>query len=175
MLAVAGKTEPTVEAIAMSFIAEVAEGKNNRMEQAEKFNLLDFFWKGLERQHSYLSDAPSIEDFVKALFQTQSSTFLPREKARLNREAIVFVKRWKDSARFQQLFEHFSRQLAGEWQVEKWLETMNADPLADQDLFELIGQKILSELKKGVLSETTSLQEARALIEQWKQKYWYPK
>jgi uncharacterized protein (TIGR02687 family) len=173
MLAVVTKSDPTLEALLMSFISEAAEGKNNQIEQAGKYNLLHFFWKELARRFNYDPEAPSIQDFVKAVFQTQSSTFLPREKARLNREAIVFLKRWKDSARNQESFKYFSEKLAHEWKVEKWLENLSAKDLEEADLFELIDQKILADIKQGILSDLLTYSDANAIIERRRQKYWY--
>lgn len=175
LLAVIGKTEPQLERLLMSLIAEAADGKTVQIDQVEKFGLADFLWQETKREYGYTSESPSVDDLVKALFQSQSSSFLPREKPRLGREAIVFLQRWKDSAANQIHFEYFSNRLAREWSLSKQLETLGLKELAGADLYELIDQKILSDLKQGVLSDTISFQEAQALIRQREQKYWYSK
>lgn len=175
LLAVVAKTEPVLEAILMNLIGELATGKEGQLEQIEKYKLADFLWQELERQYGYSSESRTVLDFVKALFLTEASVFLPNQKARLNRESVVFMRRWKDSARNRLSFEHFSNRLAKEWDMEKDLATVTAEDLAEADLFEMIDQKILTDLRQGILSGTIPLQNANELIAQREQKYWYEK
>lgn len=173
MLAVIARTEPQLDLILLSFISEAAEGKDQRIDLVEKFQLSKFLWREAAWRYGYEAESPSIIDFIKALFQTQSSTFLPREKPRLKSEAVVFMQRWKDSTSNRSSFEHFSAKLSEEWQISKSLEPLSMQALAGADLFELIDKKLLSILKQGILSGTINSQEAQLLIKQREQKYWY--
>lgn len=54
-------------------------------------------------------DTPTVLDVAKALLQTETSPLLERETPWLNNEALVFMKRWKDSASRKAAFEYCSK------------------------------------------------------------------
>lgn len=124
MLAVCANSEPRIDAVVECLLQELAEGEpridTNGHEKGEKYRLIErskldgYLWEQLKRYYGYDSSEPSIRDFVIQLFKDCyfQNFDLPLENKigvnscplvvqRLTGDALVFLKRWKDSRLFR--------------------------------------------------------------------------
>jgi len=91
----------------------------------------------------------------------------------LSADAIVFLKRWKDSRQFAESFEKLSHSCAEILNIEQDLHNRDFHQLIELDYFLLIDQKILSDLVHQLISRTISLSDITATIYQRRTCHWY--
>lgn len=93
----------------------------------------------------------------------------------MSSDALVFLKRWKDSRQFETAFETLSEDCAEAIGIEQDLEKRDFRELIELDYFSLIDKKILSELVRAVSSRTVSSGEVALWVRQRRQARWYTK
>lgn len=174
MLAVCVGSEPRLDVMLEALLADVAEGADTRMKLIERSGLSEFLWERMKRAYGYASEQPGLRDFVIELFKTCFFAHIePEYKARLSAEAQVFIQRWKDSRAHSQRFENLSDECAAILQIDEKLQAIDYRTLMDLDYFELIDQKILSDLVRDVVARTVSAQEVEQCVRQRRQGHWF--
>ncbi len=171
MLSVLVREEPALESCLLALLAELAEGGADKWQAVGKFGLDSFFWDAIARVYDYRSDNPSLLDFAIEVFVAAAPC---GRTPTLGREARVFLGRWKDSNRYRGVFENLSKRLEGDLKVAKSLNDIEGyAPIQDQDAFEAIEQKIIVELRDGLLQDRTGTEAIKAVIDRRERSYWY--
>lgn len=173
MLSVICREEPTIEACLLALLTELVEEKDEKLQAITKYGLAEFFWDTIARQYDYRSDSPTVLDFAIEAFVTAA----PCGKAvTLGQEAKVFVGRWKDSNRYRGVFEQLSSRLESDLGIKSQLHSIDGyAELLDADVFEAIDQKVIVELRDGILGGQISFDGLRNVIERRETSYWYSK
>lgn len=172
MLAVCCIAEPRLDEILESLLAELAEKTDDKISLVQRSELDTFLWQRLGRTFGYQSQSPGIQDFAIELFK--SCYILGFDQpAMLTNDAMVFLKRWKDSLSHHLAYEKLSAEYAVLLNIEQDLEKQDIRKLADLDLFRLIDQKILSDLARQLLERTITPAECSALIRQRRRTHWF--
>ena len=177
MLAVCtGADDSHVDSILQNLLSELADNSNktDRMNLVKKCELEDFLWEQLRRAYGYSSDTPGVQDFAIELFKSCYAMETGGEIA-LSNEAVVFLKRWMDSYKHRSSFEQHSKRCAGILPIEENLQDQEIKALIDLDYFELIDQKILSELSRAVMAQTISAGECKQIVRRRRNTHWYEK
>ncbi len=172
ILAVCTSSDPRIDDILENLLAESANKKNNKLKLVESCGLDNFLWNRLEVCYGYTSDSPGIRDFTIQLFKSCYEMSLGNE-SELNPDALVFLKRWKDSIKQQTAFEILSKECAEILCIENDLQQRDISSLVENDYFELVDRKILSDLVKNVVDQTISVKDRESLIRQRKAGHWY--
>jgi uncharacterized protein (TIGR02687 family) len=148
-------------------------------------HLVDFFWQQLERSYAYQSDCsrkrePSLKDFVISLFGWSYYQSLSAhgkvnqpDLVALNSDALVFLKRWKDSRTYQKAFESLSSECASILNIEADLNQREVQELIELDYFKLIDQKIISGLVRAVEERTLSAGDITLWCRQRRMTHWF--
>lgn len=166
-------TPPDAEAMLLELLSEAAGGQEQPgFQDLEKYALLPPLWEALRRRFGYQHESPSILDVAKALFQTETSPLLERETPRLNNDALVFMKRWKDSASKKEAFEWFSRRFAEEWHVQDWVMDSPVQDLLDYDTYEAFDQQIIRQIRDNLLSDQPDYKKMLGYINRRRFTYW---
>ena len=179
MLAVCCGAEPRLDVILETLLAELAEGQEKKMGLIQQCGLESFLWEQLQRYFGYDSETKSIRDFVIELFQScygrevVSDQFSVFSKQSLNSEAVIFLKRWKDSMRHHVAFEKLSEECADVLGIEQDLQGRDYKSLIDVDYFRLIDLKIISELVRSITEKTINTGECTVLVRNRRQSHWY--
>ena len=174
MTAVCAKADPRLDDILETLLAELAEDRDEKMRLIERCDLELFLWERAERAFGYRSETPGIRDFAITLFQSVYAAGVGDEAGNaLTNDAVVFLKRWKDSVRYQDDFATLSAECAEILAIEQDLEGRDYRQLIDLDVFELIDRKILSGLVRDVVNRTISSDTCTRLIHQRRQTAWY--
>ncbi|MBJ2270109.1 BREX-1 system phosphatase PglZ type A [Pseudomonas sp. MF6772] len=174
MLAVCAGNEPRLDVILENLLGDLAAGKDVRIKLIESSGLNTYLWEQVKRAYGYSSEQPGLHDFVIELFKTCFMLGIdPAFKARLSAEALVFLKRWKDSRSHEQSFETLSEQCAAVLQIDDKLQTLDWRSLLELDYFELVDRKILSELVRAVVGRTVTAQEVEQWVRQRRQSHWF--
>ncbi|MBL7174167.1 MAG: BREX-1 system phosphatase PglZ type A [Desulfobacteraceae bacterium] len=172
MLAVCCEVEPRVDMILESLLDELSNDRDDRFRMLSRCGLESFLWGQLERVYGYASETKGVQDFAIGLFKSCYEAELGKP-ARLAGEAMVFLRRWKDSIRHCPAFEKLSEACANILSIEQDIQKRDFRALADMDYFRLIDQKIISDLVRVVAERTLGHGECAALIRNRRQSHWY--
>jgi uncharacterized protein (TIGR02687 family) len=94
-------------------------------------------------------------------------------QVKLTGDAMVFLKRWKDSRQFEGGFETLSGECAEVLGIEQDLAKRDFRELIELDYFRLIDQKIISDLVRAVAARTASSGDVAIWVRQRRQGHWY--
>lgn len=172
MLAVCAASEPRMDSVLEDLLQELAEGRDDKIKLISRCTLDGFLWEQLTRCYGYPSDEPSIRDFAIELFKSCYAMGTDGQ-VNLTGDALVFLKRWKDSRQFESCFETLSAECADVLNIEQDLAKRDLTELIELDYFRLIDQKIISDLVRAVASRTLSSGDVTLWIRQRRQGHWY--
>lgn len=179
MLAVCAGAEPRMDAVVEQLLVEISADHT----PAEKFKLLQrckldgFLWEQMRRLYGYESSTPGVKDFIIQLFKDCYFRNFTDDRLSttesLSSDALVFLKRWKDSRRFETCFETLSDECADVLGIEQDLDKRDFRELIELDYFELIDKKIISDLVRAVASRTVSNADVTLWVRGRRQGHWY--
>ncbi|MHC1730360.1 MAG: BREX-1 system phosphatase PglZ type A [Syntrophobacteraceae bacterium] len=172
MLAVCAASEPRMDTILESLLAELAEKRDEKFKLVSRCGLDAFLWEQMNRCYGYTSDTPGIRDFVIELFKSCYGMGTDGQ-VRLTGDALVFLKRWKDSRQYEAAFETLSGECAEILNIKQDLGERDFRNLIELDYFRLIDQKILSDLVRSVAARTVSAGDVALWVRQRRQGHWY--
>lgn len=172
MLAVCVGSEARMDTVLENLLQELADGREEKIKLIDRCSLDDFLWEQLSRHYGYQSVEPSIRDFVIELFKSCYAIGTDDLSA-LNGDALVFLKRWKDSRQFENCFESLSFECAELLGIEHDLSKRDFRQLIELDYFRLIDQKIISDLVREVAARTVSSGDVTIWVRQRRQSHWY--
>ncbi|MBN2373124.1 BREX-1 system phosphatase PglZ type A [bacterium] len=191
MLAVCAGSDARMDAVVENLLAELADGRDEKIKLIGRCALDGFLWEQMKRAYGYESSMPGMKDFVIQLFkecyyrEVDSDKWIGNSKEKrktndsspttnhLSNDALVFLKRWKDSRRFERSFETLSGQCAEHLGIEQDLAKRDFRDLIALDYFRLIDQKIINDLVRGVASRTVSSGDVMLWVRQRRQSHWY--
>ena len=172
LLAVCAGAEPRLDVILEALLAELAEGSEERIRLIGRCALDDFLWKQMLRSYGYQSATAGLRDFVIELFKS-CYAMGTHGTPKLVAEALVFLKRWKDSRQYAASFEVLSEQCADALGIEQDLDRRDFRELLKLDYFELIDRKTIINLVEGVANRTLSAGDVALWVRQRRQGHWY--
>jgi len=172
MLAVCAGSEPRMDSVVETLLQQLAEERDDGIRLIERCGLDSFLWEQLTRFYGYEASEPSLRDFVIELFKSCYAMGTDGE-VKLTGDALVFLKRWKDSRQFEQGFETLSAECAGVLGIEQDLGKRDFRELVELDYFRLIDQKIISDLVRAVVGRTVTSGDVALWVRQRRQGHWY--
>lgn len=172
MLAVCVGSEPRMDAVVENLLQELADGRDEKVKLVGRCGLEDFLWEQMTRCYGYKSDEPGVRDFVIELFKSCYAMGTDGQ-VKLTGDALVFLKRWKDSRQFEGGFETLSRECSEVLGIEQELGKRDFRALIELDYFRLIDQKIISDLVRAVSSRTVSSGDVALWVRRRRQGHWY--
>lgn len=172
MLAVCAGSEPRMDSVVETLLQQLAEERDDGIRLIERCGLDSFLWEQLTRFYGYEASEPSLRDFVIELFKSCYAMGTDGE-VKLTGDALVFLKRWKDSRQFEQGFETLSAECAEVLGIEQDLGKRDFRELVELDYFRLIDQKIISDLVRAVVGRTVTSGDVALWVRQRRQGHWY--
>ena len=172
MLAVCAKSEPKMDTVVESLLQDLANDKDEKMSLISRSALDGFFWEQMNRYYGYKSAEPSIHDFAIELFKS-SYAMATDGQVKLSNDALVFLKRWKDSRQYQDSFEMLSDKFSADLDIRDDLSSRDFKQLIDIDYFRLIDNKIISALANAVLQSDFTAEQIAVWIRQRRQSHWF--
>lgn len=172
MLAVCTGSEPRMDAVVETLLQELADGRDEKIKLIGRCSLDGFLWEQMTRCYGYKSDEPGIRDFAIELFKSCYAMGTDGQ-VKLTGDAMVFLKRWKDSRQFEGGFETLSGECAEVLGIEQDLAKRDFRELIELDYFRLIDQKIISDLVRAVAARTASSGDVAIWVRQRRQGHWY--
>ncbi len=172
MLAACAGADARLDSILEHLLHEYADGHQEKRTLIERANLSSFLWEQVEKTYGYQSDNPGLYDFTIELFKSCYAMGTDGD-VRLNTEALVLLKRWKDSRQHERAFEKLSGECAKVLSIENDLGQRDLRELVELDYFELIDRKVLSDLVAGVLARTMTAGQCTQMIRQRRSSHWF--
>jgi uncharacterized protein (TIGR02687 family) len=172
MLAVSANANPRVDSILENLLKDYAAETTTTYSLIERSNLSVFLWNQVKSYYGYRSDNAGVKDFIIELFESCFAMRL-NKTATLNDEALLFFERWKDSSQHRETFAKLSEECADILSLKEDLVQRDYRDLLEIDYFELIDQKILSNLVKDVQGRTISIGECTNYIRERRRSRWY--
>jgi uncharacterized protein (TIGR02687 family) len=172
MLSVCTGSEPRIDSILESLCHELASNEDKRFRLIKTCALDDYLWEQMERAYGYSSEQPGILDFVIELFKS-CYAMGTGGAVKLNGDALVFLRRWKDSRQYEKAFEILSTRCADILRIEQDLMSRDFREVIELDYFRLIDQKIISDLIGVIHEQTVSTNDVSTWVRQRRQSHWY--
>ncbi len=173
MMAVCVASEPRLDVILESLLEELAVDKEEKIKLVQRAGLEKFLWNQVEKLYGYRSETSSVRDFAIELFKSCYGREVGQADS-MGTEAVIFLKRWKDSIRHKESFERISNECAEILGVKKDLQQRDYSMLMDMDYFRLVDMKIISDLVRAVTDRTISAGECAMIVRNRRQSHWYP-
>ncbi len=171
MLAVLFNTDNVSLISFLQIHASAFNDENERYDrELERYNLKNYYWKEISRKYGYNNETPAIYDFLLEVF---NNNFSIGKKTGIAKESKILIGMWKDSISYQQAYRKLSQRIADDLKIESALNAVRVDDIIQDDLFELIDKRIISELAHLICEETISNERLSQLIKQRENKYWY--
>ncbi len=146
------------------------DGNERYNRELERYNLNIFYWNEIARKYGYNYEQPAIYDFLIEIF---NNNFSVGKRTGIAKESKILISMWKDSISYKDAYRSLSQKVADDLKIESTLNDASIDDIIDDDLFELIDQKIISELAKLICDETISGDRLNQLVKKRENKYWY--
>lgn len=172
MLGVCAGAEPRLDEVLEALLDELAAGKDERIRLIEKVRLDELLWKETERAYGYTSAARGVRDLAITLFQAGYAAGLG-QRTFLKPDALVFLRRWKDSASHRDSFDALSAEAARVLNVNADLQNRSAPALSELDLYESIDRKILSDLARAAAARSISVEEVEEIVRKRSRTHWF--
>lgn len=172
MLAVCAQSEPRLDAVLEKLLEGHALEEEARIVLITESGLDVFFWEQVQRHYGYQSSIPGVYDFALELFKS-CYAMMVEGSSRLNTEALVFMKRWKDNRLHSVVFEMLSGACAEDLNVEADLNTRKMADLADIDYYDLVDLRITRELIQALADRSIPPGEVSDVIRKRRSGYWF--
>ncbi len=172
MLAVCAGAEGALDTVIEELLAELADERDDAMRLIERSSLTEFFWKQVENTYGYVSDAPDFEDFAITLFQSCYARALG-EDGKLNGEALLVFRRWKNNRLGAKAFETLSGKYQEILRIPEDVQERDIKALRAIDHFEEIDRQIIRSLVREMASQTVSSAEVLKTVRERRQSHWY--
>ena len=173
MLAVSTGAEGALDTVIEALLGELAEGRDDAMRLMERSGLTAFFWKQVENAYGYVSDEPDFMDFAITLFQSCYRRTLG-EDSKLNGEALLVFRRWKNNRLGAKAFETLSGKYQDTLRIADDVQDRDIKALRAIDHFEAIDRQIIRSLVSEMASQTVSSADVLKITRERRQSHWYP-
>lgn len=162
----------TIGAFLRSYASRFVNKKHGELEkELDRFNLREEFWAEVSKNYGYLNLTPDIYDFLVEAFQKCFSPL--QSKSSVNKEAQILVNGWKDTLSFQTDFHQLSQKIQHDLDIEQLLNTVDLSQVIEDDIFELIDRRVVSELSRKLLDGSVDRNELVKVIKIRELRHWF--
>ena len=172
MLAVCAGAEGGLDTVIEALLGELAEGRDDAMRLIERSGLTEVFWKQVGNAYGYQPDEPDFEDFAIALFQSAYLRAMG-EDGKLNAEALLVFRRWKNNRHWEEAFETLAARYQGLLKIPEDLSRRDFRTVMAVDHFEEIDRHIVRQLVHAMSTQTVSASEVLKWVRERRQSHWY--
>ena len=172
MQVVFGSEYSTVESFLWQYASAFVQDKHAAIQkELERFGLKEAFWRGVSQRYGYSNDNSGIYDFLIGAFSKNFT--LTSTQSNLNKETGVLLSNWKDAKSFEETFGTLSKKIQKDLGIEEKLDNAAIEDVLNDDLFELVDRKIISELVSMIISDTIDHKRLDTIIKRRQSRYWF--
>lgn len=173
MLSVICQCEVEWEKILYVLFAEATREKREKYQAIQKFALDGWFWETIGNKYGFRSPQKSVKELIVSLINDDFQRKIPNGKPALNKDALLFVSRWKENVKFNPIFSTWSKKLEPELMIESRIQPEDASNLLETDTFPVIDKKIIHDLKNHILKETLPNSAVQEWMSKRRTKYFF--
>ena len=173
MLAACVGAEGGLDTVIEALLSELAAGKDDGLRLIGRSGLTDFLWTQVGQAYGYKSEEPDFEDFAIALFQSAYARALG-EDGKLNAEALLVFRRWKNNRHWAEAFETLSARYQDLLKISNDLEKRDFRDVVSVDHFEEIDRQIIREIVRAMSTQSVSASDVLKWVRERRQSHWYP-
>ena len=170
MQAVTCKTEPTYDQLTWALAKECYDESTDMIDKLEKYKLLDMYWEEVEAVFGYTKNR-QIKDLLIVLFDEDMNRHL--KSATLHNEAHIFMRDWRDSRLYGELYKLWAHKLEEELGIADKLEGEDNEKLILIETFPCVDKIIAKYLQYGVLSESMSVEKIESIVDEREHKIFF--
>jgi uncharacterized protein (TIGR02687 family) len=174
MLAVCAGADGGLDTVIEALLAEFAAGKTDALRLIERSSLTATLWKQVGQAYGYNADDPDFEDFAITLFQSAYARALG-EDGKLNAEALLLFRRWKNNRHWAQAFETLSERYEDLLGIPADLAKRDFRTVVAIDHFQAIDRHIIRQIVQSLSSSTAGGPDVLKWVRERKQSHWYPR
>lgn len=161
------------EMLMLIFRDIVSEAPGDYLQEFQKYELEDHFFKKIETTYGYQDKGGGLESLLTHLFISAFTYEKERSPEPMYAQAYTFIDRWRNSWDevdvYQQLADRFEKDL----NISGELKTLSLEELQRHDLFKEADRVFLQHLIKELEEERVSIPQALALVDRRKEGYWF--
>lgn len=135
-----------------------------------RYNLSHYYWDSIQNRFNYLSDSPTIYDFLLEVFNVN---FVLGTPSSMSNESKLLLSLWQDSMQYKDSFAEISERISLDIGLEEKLGQVDLDVIIEDKLYRLSEIKIIHELASLIVEEGISLDKTMQLIKKRENKFWY--
>jgi uncharacterized protein (TIGR02687 family) len=173
MLSIICVTDPEWEKVLYALFAEAYKNKQDKYKAIDRFGLSIFLWETIEKKYNYKSPTPTIKDCLLQLVQDNFARSIGTGKPALNKEAYLFVNRWKENTKARQIYYDWSIQLEKDLGIESTIQNLNVEQLLDADTYAVIDKKIIIDIREHIINNTSPNYILQEWIEKRRVKFFF--
>jgi uncharacterized protein (TIGR02687 family) len=173
MLAACVGAEGGLDTVIEALLSELAADKDDGLRLIGRSGLTDFLWTQVGQAYGYKSEEPDFEDFAIALFQSAYARALG-EDGKLNAEALLVFRRWKNNRHWAEAFETLSARYQDLLKISDDLEKRDFRDVVSVDHFEEIDRQIIREIVRAMSTQSVSASDVLKWVRERRQSHWYP-
>lgn len=171
MCAVLLRTEQhSLSELTRELLVEAARSEVSGLEQLADYGLLDFYWAGIKATYGYAPPSPTMDDFILWVFRSAYDGF---SNDTPGRNIQIDYSRWRDSKSSGAAMAVLAGRAEDALQITAALETRSWTELLDDDTFESVDRKILSDLAAGVAQKAITPREVVEADRRRQATFWY--
>jgi len=171
MCAVLLKTKQhSLSELTRQLLVEAADDESLGLDLLVDFDLIDFYWEGVKSTYGYTSLTPTLDDFILWIYRSANEGFASDTQGR---NIEIDYSRWRDSNSSEIAMARLAGKSEESLQIPSSLESLDWKDLLDNDTFECIDQKIISDLADGVANKTITSRDVYEADRQRRSTFWY--
>ncbi len=174
MLAVCAGADGGLDTVIETLLGELAAAKSDALRLIDRSDLTTTLWRQAAHAYGYGADEPDFEDFAITLFQSAYALALG-EDGKLNAEALLVFRRWKNHRRWTVAFETLSERYAALLNIPGDLVKRDFRSIVGIDHFEAIERQIIRQIVQLLSAATASATDVLKWVRERRQSHWYPK
>lgn len=147
-----------------------SDGNDKIERDLDRYGLTGFYWGEIQRKFSYISETPSIYDFLIEVF---NSNFSLGTSIKISKESKLLISLWKDSILYKDYFGKISDRISSDLDIENKLNQTTIESIIGDDNFKIVDQRIIHELVHLITTEGISTDNVFQFIKQRENKFWY--
>ena len=170
MQAIVCRTEPTYDQMTLSLAYEAYEDKTDILDKLEKYQLLDLFWSEISQTFGY-EGQHQMKDLLIVLFRDDIIQRL--DGGSLRNEAHIFMRDWRDSRQYGELYKQWAQKLEDELQIKNQIQGYDIEKLVMMETFPCVDKVIAQYLQMEVQNGTMTVEKMESIVDEREHKLFF--
>lgn len=161
MIGITARTEPTYDQILFAMIKDLSKENNNIADNLARYGLSETFWNEIKELFGYTGNE-SLKELLIVLFK--DDMIWHDGHKHLTNAAHIFMRDWRDSRTYSEIYKTWARTLESELGVERELEDCTIEQLTDIETFPCVDKLIARHLQQEVLNQTMTSEQIESFV-----------